>query len=182
MEEEITAQYFGAMTQRAFCEEEVRKNPGLWQKVKDVFKKIVDDIKRKLEMLAKKDLVVKAAMEADIRDVQEAYSIFDSVLRYVQQHGEETENKKAAEEAETIKYSRIIEGSFRDIVHSVLNADEQTVKKNLEEANVIQVMPNTPSVILENVKDAEDLPIIMRYDALYLAGRKEGIIKGHYFP
>ncbi len=99
VEEEITAQYFGAMQQRAFCEEEVKKNPGLWEKVKEVFRRIVEDIKRKLEMLAKKDLVVKAAMEADLRDVQEAYSIFDSVLRYVQEHGEETNNKKAAEEA-----------------------------------------------------------------------------------
>ena len=44
---------------------EVKKNPGLWQKVKDVFKKIVDDIKRKLEMLAKR--ITMMSMEKDIQ-------------------------------------------------------------------------------------------------------------------
>ena len=110
VEEEITAQYFGAMQQRAFCEEEVKKNPGLWEKVKEVFRRIVEDIKKKLEQLAKKDLVVKAVLEADLRDVQEAYSILDSVLRYLKEQGTEKEKKKTAEEAE--RFARTIGSAY----------------------------------------------------------------------
>ena len=105
VEEEITAQYFGAMQQRAFCEEEVKKNPGLWEKVKEVFRRIVEDIKKKLEQLAKKDLVVKAVLEADLRDVQEAYSILDSVLRYLKEQGTETD--AGVENEGTEKYYKL---------------------------------------------------------------------------
>ena len=57
VEEEITAQYFGAMQQRAFCEEEVKKNPGLWERVKEVFRRIVEDIYYTKDITGHKDFV-----------------------------------------------------------------------------------------------------------------------------
>lgn len=42
------------------------------------------------------------------------------------------------------------------------------------------MMNNTPSVVLENVKQANDLPIIIRFDALYLACREKGVLDGNH--
>ena len=113
IEEEITAQYFGAMHERSFCETEVQKDPGFWAKVKELFQKLVDQIRRKLEQLAKKDLVVKAAMEADLYDVQAAVNLLEGAMKVAKEQADagtteaaEGEIKKAAEEAE--KMSKVV--------------------------------------------------------------------------
>ena len=41
-------------------------------------------------------------------------------------------------------------------------------------------MEHTPSVILNNVEDAVDRKIIIRFDAAYLAARHDGALQGHY--
>ena len=91
------------MQQRAFCEEEVKKNPGLWEKVKEVFRRIVEDIKKKLEQLAKKDLVVKAAMEAKIYDVQAAVNLLEGAMRVAKEQA--TANEEGRSDGETEKHS-----------------------------------------------------------------------------
>lgn len=52
--------------------------------------------------------------------------------------------------------------------------------RNQQEGNFIRVLDNTSAIVLENVADAQDLPVIIRFDALYLAARENGSIKGHY--
>ena len=44
----------------------------------------------------------------------------------------------------------------------------------------ISVMKHTPDVILNNVEGAQDLEVIIRFDALYLASRADGALDGNY--
>ena len=44
----------------------------------------------------------------------------------------------------------------------------------------ISIMKHTPDVILNNVEGAQDLEVIIRFDALYLASRADGALDGNY--
>ena len=110
------------MHERSFCETEVQKDPGFWAKVKELFQKLVDQIRRKLEQLAKKDLVVKAAMEAKIYDVQAAVNLLEGAMKVAQEQADagtteasETENKKTAGEAVRNPGSEVQEKFSRSI-------------------------------------------------------------------
>ena len=41
-------------------------------------------------------------------------------------------------------------------------------------------MYDTPSVVLENIKGSENNEVIIRFDALYLETRNDGVLDGHY--
>ena len=79
-----------------------------------------------------------------------------------------------------IKYALKIGNSLSENVDSVLSMSDAEAKKNKTEGNFVSVMQNTPDVILNNVKDAENLEIIMRFDSFYLATRHSGALEGHY--
>ena len=85
-----------------------------------------------------------------------------------------------SQNTETIRYSKMNNKSFEENVKQIITMPDTVAKKRIEEMNYVSVMSNTPKVILDNVTAAENLEIIIRFDALYLATRKDGVAQGHY--
>ncbi|MCM1114635.1 MAG: hypothetical protein NC397_03975 [Clostridium sp.] len=58
-------------------------------------------------------------------------------------------------------------------------SDEQA--KQLKAADTyVSIMSNAPKVILENVSDAQNLEVLMRFDSFYLETRHSGALEGNY--
>ena len=57
---------------------------------------------------------------------------------------------------------------------------DSEARVNVSEGNFVSVMKHTPDVILNNVEGAQDLEVIIRFDALYLASRADGALDGNY--
>lgn len=81
---------------------------------------------------------------------------------------------------ETIRFSLMNNRSFEDNVQDILTMSDSEARVNVSEGNFVSVMKHTPDVILNNVEGAQDLEVIIRFDALYLASRADGIVQGHY--
>lgn|GEM_PF-2065280 len=79
-----------------------------------------------------------------------------------------------------IRYSQMNDDSLESNVDRVLQMSDDEALQNKAAGNYISVMTSTPAVVIENVPDAENLKIIMRFDAFYLATRQTGILEGHY--
>ena len=93
---------------------------------------------------------------------------------------EKTASDSVSEVSDTIKFSLMNRKSFAENVEEILSMNDADALRNQQEGNFIRVLDNTPAIVLENVADAQDLPVIIRFDALYLAARENGSIKGHY--
>ena len=94
--------------------------------------------------------------------------------------GEARRVKMHNEPATEIRFSLMNERSFDENVDNILSMSDAEARANASEGNFVSVMKNTPDVILNNVEGAEDLEVIIRFDALYLASREEGALEGHY--
>lgn len=105
---------------------------------------------------------------------------FEKVKRAFEKAYKETTATKNTAEGGDIRYSLMNDDSFEDNVRDVVNMTDDVALKKKEQGNFIRVMNNTPSVILDNVKDAGNYEVIIRFDALYLASRKDGVLEGHY--
>ena len=82
--------------------------------------------------------------------------------------------------ASEIRYSKKNSLSLAQNVDLVLKMSDEEALRSKKEGDFVSIMKTTPSVIAENVEDAELLEIIMRFDAFYLATRKSGVLEGHY--
>lgn len=65
-------------------------------------------------------------------------------------------------------------------VSSILSDSDEAAKLKADNRTAIRIFEHTPEVILRNVSDSKDLPVIINYTKLYLAARKDGAIKGNY--
>ena len=79
-----------------------------------------------------------------------------------------------------IRYSIMNDAFFEENIESIMKMEDSEALRNKEEGNFIKISNNTPRLILEKVKSAKDLQLIIRFDALYLALRKSGVLEGHY--
>lgn len=79
-----------------------------------------------------------------------------------------------------IRLSKKITESLDSFTKDVLNMSDEQAQKYKSDNTYVSVMRNTPFVILDNVKDAENLEVIMRFDAFYLETRKSGVLDGNY--
>ena len=93
--------------------------------------------------------------------------------------GVQTQMSKRGQ-VETIRFSLMNDRSFADNVTDILTMRDADAKSNALAGNFVSVMKNTPDVILNNVDGAQDLEVIIRFDALYLASRANGVLDGHY--
>ena len=93
-----------------------------------------------------------------------------------------TEEKKRQQELlqDNIKFSLMNNEPFSENVNEVLNMSDAEAKHNAAQGNFIRVMKDTPEIILKNVEDAKNVEVIISFYSLYLAGREEGILEGHY--
>lgn len=63
---------------------------------------------------------------------------------------------------------------------NILSVSDETAKELADNRVAVEILKNTPNVILDNVKGARDLKVIINYTKLYLAVRKNGVFEGHY--
>lgn len=96
----------------------------------------------------------------------------------ISQLGREDEEKSA--EVENVRFSKMNNESLESNVDNVLKMSDDEAIKNKQEGNFVSIMKRTPGIILENVMEAQNHEVIMRFDAFYLATRKEGVLEGHY--
>ena len=79
-----------------------------------------------------------------------------------------------------IKFSLMNNNTFESNVDIVSTMNDADALQNKEEGNFVRVMYGTPTIVRDNVSDAENLDVIISFYSLYLATRKTGIIEGHY--
>ena len=160
VEAELIADLVGdyLFTDSDFVSRLLEENPSL-------FKKIFNEIK----YLCK----VATAGSKEAKQLEKVKRTFEKAYR-------ETKAEKNTAEGGVIKYSLMNDVAFEDNVKSIVNMTDEVALQNKEQGNFVRVMDSTPSVILENVKDAGDYEVIIRFDALYLASRKDGVLEGHY--
>ena len=80
---------------------------------------------------------------------------------------------------ETLPVSQLLE-DYNDTVDNILSVSDETAKELADNRVAVEILKNTPNVILDNVKGARDLKVIINYTKLYLAVRKNGAFEGHY--
>ncbi len=81
---------------------------------------------------------------------------------------------------ETIRYSIMNSKSLQENVNEIMTMSDEEAKRRKSEEGYISVAGHTPDVILDHVSDAKDIPIIIRFDAAYLATRHDGALEGNY--
>ena len=81
---------------------------------------------------------------------------------------------------ETIRFSLMNNRSFEENVHDILSMSDADARAAKAADSYISTMKHTPDVILSNVEGAQDLEVIIRFDALYLASRADGALDGNY--
>lgn len=89
------------------------------------------------------------------------------------------ENADAKIQDDNTKVGQLFE-DFDGTVDNILTVSDETAKEFADKRVAVEVLKNTPGVILDNVEDARDLKVIINYNKLYLAVRKDGVFKGHY--
>ena len=80
---------------------------------------------------------------------------------------------------ETLPVGQLLE-DYNDTVDNILSVSDETAKELADNRVAVEILKNTPNVILDNVKGARDLKVIINYTKLYLAVRKNGVFEGHY--
>ena len=91
-------------------------------------------------------------------------------------HSTNATTEVATGEKET---AQLIE-DYSSAVDSILTVSDEVAKDLADKRTAVEVSTNTPKVILDHVEDARDLKVIVNYNTLYLAVRKDGVFKGHY--
>ena len=80
---------------------------------------------------------------------------------------------------ETLPVGQLLE-DYNDTVDNILSVSDETAKELADNRVAVEILKNTPNVILDNVKGARNLKVIINYTKLYLAVRKNGVFEGHY--
>ena len=80
---------------------------------------------------------------------------------------------------ETPPVGQLLE-DYTETLETLLTVSDETAKELADNRVAVEILKNTPNVILDNVKGARDLKVIINYTKLYLAVRKNGVFEGHY--
>ena len=92
----------------------------------------------------------------------------------------EVENVKETSAQAVPEKSEQLMTNLDAAVSSILSDSDEAAKLKADNRTAIRIFEHTPEVILRNVSDSKDLPVIINYTKLYLAARKDGAIKGNY--
>ena len=144
---------------------------GLFDRLKKAYAGLTPDSLEANEVLAMKDCIgelrkmwVDAAMEA-----RENFQAAGGKAL-----------KNTTSEGDVIKFSLMNRNTFESNVDAVLSMNDKDALLNAEEGNFVRILDETPRIITDNVKDAENLEVIISFYSLYLAARKSGALEGHY--
>lgn len=91
------------------------------------------------------------------------------------------ENRETdANAADSAKSSKKLLTDLSAAVNDILEMSDERAKELAEDKAAILIFEHTPDVILDNIEDSKDLPVIINFTKLYLDTRNSGIIKGNY--
>lgn len=77
-------------------------------------------------------------------------------------------------------YSKQLVTDFETAVKDIMTISDYSARVNAEARTAVRILENTPSVILDNIEGSANLPIVINFTKMYLAARKNGVIKGNY--
>lgn len=160
---------FEVLNNEETVNELAKENPSLLKKIVKAIEHFLNELKKVMGSLPWAEAKVLQEDEQALKAIRE---MFNKAL--------DNTNKNTAQKDGGIKFSLMNDNSFEKNVDNIITMTDKEAVENKEQGNFIRVMNYTPSVILENVKDAQNCEVIIRFDALYLATRKDGVLDGHY--
>ena len=114
-------------------------------------------------------------------DMVESYKESDFDFNaYLGISGDEQNLAPYSEDIKTKAVFFMNELSLAENVDRILKMNDNEALANKKAGSFISISKNTPDFILDKVKDAKNLELIMRFDSFYLATRHSGVLKGHY--
>ncbi len=177
-----------------------KRDAGLWEKIKEFFSDLTAKLKAVVSSYKDVDpdsvegqtvrQMTDAIAELErlftegIADASENYRAAGETKKAPAKVKAETkaDKKRSDRENEELDYNaedlQAIK-SFSKAIDEVLNCSNEYAL-NKTRSDTFTILENTPKIILDNVKGAKNLPIHIRFDALYLAARKDGALKGNY--
>lgn len=171
--EEIAANAcFTVFSDEANVKQLVAQDRTLAQKVRDFFAGLIDRMKKALEGLSKRNKEYKA-LSNDIKAKEQIVSMFNDCLKESQKNNTITSDSE-------IKLSQKVKEPLDEFTQRVLDMSDEEAKRLKAEDTYVSIMSNTPPVILDNIKDADNLEVLMRFDSYYLETRHSGALDGNY--
>lgn len=92
----------------------------------------------------------------------------------------EYQKNNTVKNSSVIKLSRKINEPLHSYVEKILNMSDEQAKQLKADDTYISIMSNTPKVIIDNISDAQNLEVLMRFDSFYLETRNQGVLEGNY--
>ena len=177
--------YAGTPRQTSSSIERIKDATGAsYDKISDALNRIITDNGQENIALAKRIELVMDDMLSD------GYTAFDGTdvppnENYIAEKGNiEGESTNAGMENSSTddKADSAVQliNNYSNAVDSILSVSDKEAKELADKRVAVEVSKNTPNVILDNVEGAKDLKVIINYNKLYLAVRKDGVFKGHY--
>lgn len=154
IEEEIAAQYFGALlADKYFSREVIKSDITFWGRAIEHLKEFVNKIRARLEEYFKKtdDKAVKAAIETDLESAEQFITSFEAVLKTAI---EESNNKKTADGGEVKEYSFLL--SQNGLAHSDLQDYTDELKDIINKHGDIII--DSKAKLAEFVDEVYDIP------------------------
>lgn len=161
---------FTVFSDEANVKQLVAQDRTLAQKVRDFFAGIIDRMKQAIAVISN-----NAEYNAfnDKKSMQEIVDLFDNCLKESQKNNTTTSDSE-------IKLSQKVKEPLDEFTQRVLDMSDEEAKRLKAEDTYVSIMSNTPPVILDNIKDADDLEVLMRFDSYYLETRHSGALDGNY--
>lgn len=163
---------FTVFSDEANVKQLVAQDRTLAQKVHDFFANMIDRMKKALEGLSKRNREYKA-LSNDIKAKEQIVSMFNDCLKESQKNNTTTSDSE-------IKLSQKVKEPLDEFTQRVLDMSDEEAKRLKAEDTYVSIMSNTPPVILDNIKDADNLEVLMRFDSYYLETRHSGALDGNY--
>lgn len=171
--EEIAANAcFTVLSERENFESLVKHDRSLAQKVRDFFADFIEKIKDSLDYIFLNTAEYKTLRD-DPYAPEKILSMFNDCLKESQKNNTTTSDSE-------IKLSQKVKEPLDEFTQRVLDMSDEEAKRLKAEDTYVSIMSNTPPVILDNIKDADDLEVLMRFDSYYLETRHSGALDGNY--
>ncbi len=152
----------------------VNQNKSLAQRVYDFFADFLNQIRERLVTLAKQNKEYRVLQQPQNLPAQ------DKIVSMMKTALSEYQKNNTVQNDSVIKLSRKINEPLHSYVEKILNMSDEQAKQLKADDTYISIMSNTPKVIIDNISDAQNLEVLMRFDSFYLETRNQGVLEGNY--
>lgn len=142
---------------------------------------VIDRMKRKISAFKRawngaqaKTKEGKTVSAGDAKAYEQAQQMFNELILRA------SANYKLLKDGQWESEENQNKASFRNEIRDILEMSDDEAKRRKAEQPYITVLNQTPDVVLNHVKGAKNLPVIIRFDAAYLSARSSGALDGNY--